>query len=44
MWTDALFIIFWLIVVGVGAILVAEHESKQSLRQMNDRIAEINKK
>jgi len=43
MWTDALFIIFWMTFVSVGAILVVRHESAQSLRETDERIAEIDR-
>lgn len=41
MWVDALFIVFWLTFISVGAILVARHEFNQDRKETKDRIAEI---
>jgi hypothetical protein len=43
MWTDAAFIIFWMTIVSVGAILVARHESAKLQKETDARLAEIDR-
>ncbi|WP_271893605.1 hypothetical protein [Candidatus Phyllobacterium onerii] len=41
MLANTIFIIFWMTIISVGAILVARHEVNQSQKETDDRIAEI---
>ena len=43
MLANTIFIIFWMTVISLGAILVARHEVNQSRKETNDRLAEISR-